>query len=228
MNFQPATFFRSPSVWAILPVKRLADSKRRLAGVLTPSQRTDLMWRLVRHSLATLKQCPGIDQVLVISGDEDVLTTAVRQGAITINEGGSNGLNPAVTRAVNFAAHQGATAVLILPVDLPFLRPDDVAQVLARQGNDRTTIVIASDRRSDGTNALLLPVPTTFRFHYGPGSYHQHLQEAARLGMIAHTAFTPGVQFDLDTKQDWQNYQMVNNEELTVGIHNVQIERYEQ
>ena len=104
MNFQPAATRRSPSVWAIVPVKRLSDSKRRLSGVLTSSQRNDLMWRLVQISLTTLQNCAGIDQVVVIRGDEDVLAAAGRQGAVTLNEGGSAGLNPASTRAVNFAS----------------------------------------------------------------------------------------------------------------------------
>jgi 2-phospho-L-lactate guanylyltransferase (CobY/MobA/RfbA family) len=68
-------------------------------------------------------------------------------------------------------------------------------------------MAICTDDKQDGTNALLLTPPTHFIFHYGQGSFRQHLQEATRLGYTTHIVTAPGLQFDLDTEADWQVYQ---------------------
>jgi len=212
MSIHPSSFILHPSIWAVVPVKRLWQAKQRLPDVLAPAERAGLMRQMARRTLAVLQESPDIDQTVVISSDADVLALAQRMGALALDEGEVMGLNTAVTRAAAFAADQNADSILILPADLPFLRPADVRAMFSGNGG----VAICGDRSHSGTNALLLPLPTSFCFQYGRDSYRQHLQEAARLGMIAHTVFIPGIQFDLDTEQDWQTYQMMNNEQLTV------------
>ncbi len=212
MSIHPSSFILHPSVWAIVPVKRLWQAKQRLAAVLAPAERAGLMRQMAQHTLAVLQETPDVDRTVVISSDADVLSLAQRMGALTLDEGEAVGLNTAVTRATDFAAAQGAESILILPADLPFLCPADVQEMLPWNGG----LTICGDRSHSGTNALLLPLPTSFCFCYGRDSYRQHLQEAARLGMIAHTVFIPGIQFDLDTEQDWQNYLIMNHEQVTV------------
>jgi 2-phospho-L-lactate guanylyltransferase (CobY/MobA/RfbA family) len=48
--------------------------------------------------------------------------------------------------------------------------------------------------------------PLGFKFQYGPGSYHRHMQEAERLGMKSQIVHSPGLKFDLDTEEDWYKY----------------------
>ena len=204
------------SLWAIVPVKRLAQAKRRLAGVLSPQERADLMRRMTRRTLAALAVLPEVVQTLVISPDTEVLSLVAELGALGLDEGEGAGLNTAVTRAAAFAAAQGATMALILPADLPLLRPADLRLMLADDG--RATI--CSDQHGRGTNALCLPLSLPFRFQYGPGSYGRHQQEAVRLGLPLTPYHIPNIQFDLDTEQDWQIYSKllaVSNGQLTMG-----------
>ena len=205
------------SVWAIVPVKRLHDSKRRLAHLLSAAERADLIDRFLGHTLTVLNQSAGIDHVLVISGDERALATTRFHGAEALLETAVTGLNPAVSQAVKYAKDEGATAVLILPADLPFIQTEDVAIMVGSKTN-RSGMVICSDDKNNGTNALLISPPDNFTFHYGLDSFQCHLQEAAQRGLITRTVRVPGLKFDLDTEEDWRKYQLItNNEQLIIN-----------
>ena len=196
------------TIWAIIPVKPLAQSKTRLAHLLTAHERADLMRCFLQNALLTLNCVAAIDHILVISSDDEVLDLAQRQGAVTIAEKEARGLNTAVSRASHYAQQNQATSLLILPADLPFMQTADIEQMLQTVKYKQSPIMaICTDDKQDGTNALLLSPPSHFRFHYGPNSFHQHLQEATRHGYTTHIVTTSGLQFDLDTEADWQVYQ---------------------
>ena len=200
------------TTWAIIPVKPLHESKRRLAHLLSAAARAELIHRFLDHLLTTLNEAPGIDRVLVVTGDGEVTALAESHGTAVLVEAepsGQNeaGLNEAATRGAALAARQGATAALILPADLPFARVEDIEQML-RPLDDRDSplLAITGDEAEEGTNALLLAPPGDFTFHYGPGSYRAHLDEAAARGRALHIVNAPGLRFDLDTESDWLAY----------------------
>lgn len=166
-----------------------------------------MIQRFLAHTLAVLQQAAAIDQVLVISSDGWVLETAREYGAVVLVETAVTGLNPAVTQAVQYAARKGATAVLILPADLPFIQPEDVA-IMVKAGNNSSRVIICPDDKGSGTNALLISPPNGFAFHYGANSFQHHLQEARRRGLQTAIVHAPGLEFDLDTEEDWHQYQL--------------------
>jgi 2-phospho-L-lactate guanylyltransferase len=202
-------------IWAIIPVKSLQGSKRRLAHMLSAEARAQLIWRFLDNALVVLNQVTAVHTTLVISSDADVLALAQQRGAHVVAEAEPHGLNTAVAEALKFAVARGAEGVLILPADLPFLRVDDVEAMLAvaaaatKGGNERESpprqpfMAICTDAARNGTNALLLCPPAGFTFHYGPGSFGHHVAEALRCGMLVHEVSAPGLQFDLDTETDW-------------------------
>lgn len=209
-----STFYPSRLAWAIIPVKPLHTSKMRLAHLLTAVQRAELIAGFLAGTLAALRQTPGLGGTLVVTSDARVQALARQHGAHILPESAPQGLNVAVRHGVDAAARAGASAVLILPTDLPFVTTQNVQQLLALlpeqrngQGNGRWLMAICGDVAQQGTNALLLSPPTPFDFHYGPGSYHLHLQEARRHNRTIYTPAIPGLQFDLDTEADWQHYQ---------------------
>lgn len=182
-----------------------------------------MIHRFLQHTLTVLNQSGEIDRILVISRDEQVLMTARLQGADVLVETAVHGLNPAVTHAVQYAANEGATAVLILPADLPFIEREDVAIMVGETrngtaaGND-AHLVICSDDKGEGSNAMFISPPIPFTFHYGPNSFQQHIQEAHQRDLVVHIVEnTPNLTFDLDTEEDWQTYQSImNNEQLII------------
>lgn len=197
------------TLWAIIPVKPLQQGKSRLAGVLSVPQRAGLMATLLQHTLAVLRQVEGVDQVAVISSDPAVWEIAREQAVWVIEEKGVKGLNTAVSQAVVTALHHHASSTLIMPADLPLLQPTDVQTMLhPLQTASQPLMVICSDVKNDGTNALLLAPPGNFAFHYGPGSFQHHLRVAHHLKLATHIVGLPHLQFDLDTEADWHNYQV--------------------
>jgi 2-phospho-L-lactate guanylyltransferase len=214
------------NVWAIVPVKPFRDSKSRLAHILSADQRSELTGTMLRHTLDILASMPAISRTLVISRDPGVLKLARQHGAMTYEESDKQDLNMALTRAAHITSAQKADCALILPADLPFLAVEDVAGVLeaaspesCNGGNGylsrRRGMAICSDQENDGTNALLVCPPTGFNFQYGPGSFQHHLAEAERLGIAQCVVDAPGIQFDLDTEQDYHDYVARRQESLT-------------
>lgn len=167
----------------------------------------------LRRTLSVLAKSTSIQKTLVVSSDPVVLNMANGAGAHGLDEGESDGLNNAVTRGVREAAGNRATGALILPADLPHIQLEDVEMIThARESRaswepyGKASIHICSDTKRDGTNALLLGLPSQFVFQYGPGSFSKHLHEAARLGISTHIIRSPGLEFDLDTEEDWEKY----------------------
>ncbi len=119
------------TTWAIIPVKPLHDSKRRLAHLLSAEERAELIRHFLDNLLANLSEAPGIDGVLVVSGDAEVTALAESHSAAVLVETEPSGLNEAARRGAALTARQGATAALILPADLPFARVEDIEQMLA-------------------------------------------------------------------------------------------------
>lgn len=195
------------TTWAIIPVKQLLHSKRRLEHLLSAEERADLIAGFLGHLLDVLNQVRAIDHVLVVTSDERAARTAAQRGAEILNEDRPYDLNSAVTQGRDHALRRGATAVLVLPADLPFARVEDIEAVLRPMaGAGQLLAALGSDETGDGTNALLLAPPGDFTFHYGAGSAGRHAAEAARRGRTFHLVRAPGLRFDLDTESDWLVY----------------------
>lgn len=192
----------------VIPVKSLPHSKSRLQEVLPPSARQALTCRLLRRLLAVLQTVSGLGTPLVVSRDTAVAQLTHTAGAEIYCEPPTADLNQALHAArAHLQQHDPATThLLILPSDLPLVEPEDIRQLLLVAANT-IPVVMVSDQRQTGTNALLLPTTAVFNFHYGPHSFQKHQQEAQRrhLPYAIHTL--PRLQFDLDTAQDWQAYQ---------------------
>ena len=191
------------NLWAVIPVKSFQDSKSRLSGVLSAEKRTELTRALFLHTLSVLKQIPEVAGYLVVSRDQAVCDMAEAEGAVSLLEPQPHNLNSAVASGTRAAQEQGAHSVLILPIDLPLLRTEDVEMVVALP--DR--VVICPDYKYDGTNALLIRDIKTFEFKYGDESFTKHLAETARHGAVAQVVYADSIEFDLDTPADWIRYQ---------------------
>jgi 2-phospho-L-lactate guanylyltransferase len=193
---------------AVIPVKALENGKSRLSAVLDRQERVTLIDHLFRHTLAVLAETPHIAQTMVISPDPRVLEMARQQGAYALVEApldpGADQLNAALAQAARQAAVRGASSLLILPADLPFVAAADIQQILDTIQPDH--IAICPDQHQQGTNALLLTPPQPFSFHYGPDSFHLHQQEALQQGRGCVVVQAKGLQFDLDTVADLEAY----------------------
>ncbi|NMB56049.1 MAG: 2-phospho-L-lactate guanylyltransferase [Leptolinea sp.] len=189
------------SLWAIIPVKALRRGKTRLAGVLTEDEREVLNLSLLGHTLKVINQVEGIEQVLVVSSDTAVLALAREQGAKTVQEDGNPGLNTALHRATMVAQMYAAQGVLILPSDLPLLQTEDVKEMIQLSENP-PVVVIAPDRRNEGTNAILIKPTGLIAYQFGDQSFSKHCSQAKRFNLNLKIVTSETLGLDLDLPED--------------------------
>ena len=199
------------TIWAIVPVKPLRRGKSRLAGLLTEEQRTRLNRYLLEHTLITLNKVPEIEHTLVVSRDPAALALTREMGGRTVLEDGAPQFNTAIKRATIVAKSQGAHAVLILPADLPLVTPKEIKAIINR-GKKPPVVVIAPDRRKDGTNGLLVNPAGLIEYGYGPGSFQRHSDRAMEAGANLNVYHSRILGLDLDLPEDL---------ELLGGIDNI-------
>jgi 2-phospho-L-lactate guanylyltransferase len=189
------------TLWAIVPVKPLRSGKSRLAEVLTPDERADLNRRMLAHTLDTLTAIPEIEHVLVVSRDQAALALAREYGARTVQENGAPQLNLALARATIVAQNYATRGVLVVPADLPLITPEDVRLMLER-AQKPPVVVVAPDRRREGTNALLVCPAGLIEYEYGPESFKRHCARALQAGARLEICELPSLALDMDLPED--------------------------
>jgi len=188
------------TVFAVVPVKELWRTKSRLEPILDPGARAGLTLYMMGRVVSALRAA-GIEDVCVVSPDRIVLEEARKRGAAPLRQE-SRGLNPALDEGRRWAMERGASALLVLPADLPLLDAGDVREVLDTLGEGPSG-VISPDGTHAGTNALLLRPPDALPFSFGPDSYQAHLRAARERGLDVRVRESPHLAFDLDTADDF-------------------------
>jgi 2-phospho-L-lactate guanylyltransferase len=199
------------TIWTIVPVKPLRRGKSRLSGILSEDERTQLNYSMLANTLHILSAVPEIDQVLVVSRDPAVLSLTRDFNFRTLQEDDDGAdLNLALKRASIVAQFYGANSILVLPADLPLLKPWDIQDIL-KSKNRVPVMVIAPDRRGDGTNALFTAPVGVVEFHYGPGSFKKHVEQAEKHNIPVEILETESLQLDLDIPEDLELLQRFDN-----------------
>jgi len=188
------------TVFAIVPVKDLGETKSRLSPYLSPEERAVLTLAMLEHVLLILRKSRGVERIGVVSPSPRALFLAEDAGASALPQE-SRGLNNALEEGRGWALSEGATSLLVLPADLPYLSASDVWMLLDLLG-DEHGIVISPDKTREGTNALLIRPPDALPFAFGPGSYEAHRREAGKRGLKLTIYEDARLAFDLDTEED--------------------------
>jgi 2-phospho-L-lactate/phosphoenolpyruvate guanylyltransferase len=191
------------ATWVILPVKALGAAKQRLAPVLPPAARRELVLAMFERVLAAVTAVDGLGPILVVTPDPSVAGVAEAHGALIVREARAAGLNAAVRRGLARAGAEGARRALVLPADVPLVTPRELSTLLGAQvaaAGERTTLVPAAD--GEGTNALLLDPPGALAPAFGPGSYMRHLAQALARRLDVEVLHLPGLAADIDRPAD--------------------------
>jgi 2-phospho-L-lactate guanylyltransferase len=195
--------------WAVLPAKPFDEAKSRLESVLSATERYGLARALLLRTLRVLQASEAVTSTLVVSPDPLVLTLAAGEGATTLQET-RGGLNRALAQARRQVLAAGAPSLLVIAADLPLLAASEV-DALFDAGD--AAVVIAPDRRGQGTNALLLRPPDAIEFAFGEGSFARHTGLAGAAGLALRQVSLPGLSFDLDVADDWRDLQALGWQE---------------
>ena len=191
------------TTFAIVPVKALADAKRRLAPALAPSERRRLVLIMLEDVLALLGEIPSITRVLVVTPDPEVAAAAANHGAGVVSEDGPSDLNAAVRRGLAQAHSQGAQRALVIPADVPLATHAEIQSILASaHTGSKPQVVLVPSEDGDGTNAMLLAPPEAMRPEFGEGSFVRHVAQAVALGLDFRVLRLPGLGADIDQPRD--------------------------
>jgi 2-phospho-L-lactate guanylyltransferase len=165
---------------AVVPMKSMDLAKSRLAAVLDPAGRRALARQMLDHVLGTLRQA-GVSAVRVAGAERD--------------------LNADVSAAAHLVQGEGATDLLLVMADLPYLAADDIAALIEA---GRQSPVVIAEAKDGGTNALLVRPPTVLDFCFASGqpSARHHAERARAVGIEPVIVHRPGLARDIDTPAD--------------------------
>lgn len=198
--------------WALVPIRGLETAKSRLGGDLDAEERLELVTELLRRTLVATRDARRIAGTIVVTKDGDAAELARRNDAIGLVES-APGLNEAIEAARSVAVARGATAVLVLPADLPAvssLAVDELLEAAAELvangavgtgAGSGGLVAIVGDRHGAGTNALLLAPGTVIAPAFGVRSRVAHARAAAEAGARFVELESP-LSFDVDTSAD--------------------------
>lgn len=185
---------------AIIPVGWLDGAKSRLGGALDAEERRDLVIRMLARTVAAAIATPELADTVVISPDREALDVASAAGARTMRQR-TQGLNAGLVEARDDAVAGGASAVLILPIDLPLVTPAALGELIDTADVPVPVVALVSDRHGRGTNALLLAPPDAIAPAFGGDSRAAHVAAAAAARARFVEVESP-LAVDLDTPDD--------------------------
>lgn len=174
----------------LVPVKRFAAAKLRLAPALAAGERAALARSMAGTVVAAAAPLP----VWVVCDDAEVAAWATGAGAGVLWKPG-RGLNGAVNEGVADLAAHGVDDVIVAHADLPLAT--DLAWVGRFDG-----VTLVPDRRDDGTNVACVPAASGFTFSYGPWSFRRHAAEAERVGLPLRVCRERRLGWDVDLPAD--------------------------
>lgn len=189
--------------WAVVPIRGLSTAKTRLGPDLDPPARRRLVEAMLRATLIATRDAAAIAGTIVVTRDPEVAGIAQAHRAIGLVEHAPD-LNAAIVAGRSVAMARGASAVLILPADLPAVSAaaiDDLAiRAAAREASDGLVALVA-DRHGRGTNALLVSPPAIVDPAFGEDSRGAHRLAAAAAG-AAWLELGGPLALDVDTPAD--------------------------
>ena len=177
----------------LIPVKHLAESKIRLAGVLGPPQRGRLALSMLADVFLAAAPWP---LRMVVTSDPDAASIARSAGWSIVADPGS-GLNDAVAAGTAATVSAGATALLVLPCDVPLVTGRELEVLFA---TDADVVVACSD--DGGTSGLLRRPPGAITARFGPQSADAHAGAASTAGLRVESLRLPGLLLDVDDVDD--------------------------
>lgn len=190
-----------PAQWSlVVPVKRLATAKTRLAA-LAGDRRDELALAFAADTVVAGLACAEVTEVLVVTSDPAAAPVLDKLGALVVPDSPEAGLNPALRHgAAEAAARWPGSGVAALSADLPSLRPAELSTALV--GAARYPRAFLADVAGTGTTLLTAVTGIPLAPSFGPESGAAHLRSGAVALMSALDAgAVRSVRRDVDTPE---------------------------
>ena len=185
---------------AVLPVKRPAGAKSRMAGALDEARRAALVEAMLGDVLDALEGSRMLFGTIVVTGDPAAARIAEDHDCRVVDDPNDGGHSEAALLGIAEAIGYGAERVLLLAGDCPLLNPREIDRLLGSVP-DRF-VAIVPDRHGTGTNALLISPPDAIEPAFGEGSAERHRRLAKTAEIPSSFEELPSLALDLDTPAD--------------------------
>ena len=114
-------------------------------------------------------------------------------------------MNRALDRGIAILKKNEVQSAIILQSDLPFITVREI-QVMIKMGTDSKAMVIAPDRKKQGTNAIFYHSLDNVDFEFGPMSYEKHVKSANANGVTVCVFESDTFGLDIDLPEDLMIY----------------------
>ena len=187
------------TIEAVVALKTLSQSKRRLSAVLNDEQRSDLVEAMAQDVLSCLMRHPEIDAVHVVCG-EGWTRDVFPEGPLVVWQEAESHDHGLIAAYEMVAARTGAERLLFIHADLPFLGQEDISAVIAASLDHHA--VFSPDFTETGTNAVLRWRHQSLPLCFGKDSFARHQQAAKAAETRWRVVRASGVARDVDEPVD--------------------------
>lgn len=187
---------------ALIPVKRLEESKSRLLPELPDAKRQALTLAMLEDLIEALRRSGCIERIAVTTPDPLVASRARAAGAEVLMRP-EPGLNTALEDGAARLAPAGDEPFLVVLGDVAGALPEDFRRLVGHADpTARTPGVWLAPSADGGTSALLLRPARAIGFRFGPDSARRHRDAARGAGVAYLEVPLPSLAIDLDQPED--------------------------
>jgi 2-phospho-L-lactate guanylyltransferase len=192
-----------PTACVLIPVKRLALAKSRLAPALAPAARRALASDMLGRVLSAVVTDPDPLRrpwaVAVVTSEPAAIALACAQNVAVVPEPAPRGLEDALRTGVQWLSRLGFGRFAFVPADVPQAEAADIEALIG--GHDDGVRAVGAER--DGAvNALSWPATIEMPFEFGPGSLERLVARVGALGVPFTTLDLPRLALDVDVPAD--------------------------
>ncbi len=187
-----------------IPIKDLSSSKSRLAHALPDHARSALMGAMLADLLDTLSECSTVSGIAVITRCPRAGATARLHGAEVLNFADDQCLNSGVSAAVTEFTRRNITEMMVLHGDLPLAESTDIDEVINSHRLGSKAVTLVTDSHKNGTNAMLLQLPSAMKLFFGQNSHGKHQNYCITQQISWQSIQNKNMGYDLDLWKDFQ------------------------
>ena len=183
---------------AIIPVKTFSKAKTRLN--LQPDCKEEICSLMLQEVLRTVSDCKIINQIVLVTKDEDALKIGKQFNAVGIFDD-ELGVNNAINLADEYLSDKNFDCSVIFPQDIPTMTSTDIETLLGFIKSTNSVIIVPS-RQFNGTNALVRCPSGLMQTKYDLGSYTHQVDAARTRTNNISIALIRRMMLDIDDESD--------------------------
>ena len=154
---------------------------------------------LATQVLDALTPIASVEKIIVLSNEIEWLSSFGNKKITVLPESDTEQFSKKIDYTTQWIQSQGVTAMLYLSIDLPYIQQEDIENLISQHISG---LSIVEAKKDNGTNALILDLPTKMEFQFGPNSFSKHLAEARSKNINTTIVNIEYLSLDLD---DWND-----------------------